>query len=87
MQKATAREITEGLKPIKEGIENLPQAIQPLGEASGEASKKEKQLSPIKIAKKLKDIAYSVEEVIDRPTHDEVYGIYNKEGFPYIGNK
>ena len=39
-QKATAREITEGLKPIREGIENLPQAItfpptQPLGEASG----------------------------------------------------
>ena len=37
-QKATAREITEGLRPIKEGIENLPQAIkfppiQPLGEA------------------------------------------------------
>ena len=27
MQKATTREITEGLKPIKEGIENLPQAI------------------------------------------------------------
>ena len=26
-QKATTREITEGLKPIKEGIENLPQAI------------------------------------------------------------
>ena len=27
MQKATTREITEGLRPIKEGIENLPQAI------------------------------------------------------------
>ena len=27
MQKATTREITEGLKPIKEGIENLQQAI------------------------------------------------------------
>ena len=26
-QKATAREITEGLKPIREGIDNLPQAI------------------------------------------------------------
>ena len=37
-QKATAREITEGLKPIREGIEKLPQAMQPLGEASGEAS-------------------------------------------------
>ena len=37
-QKATAREITEGLRPIREGIENLPQAItfaitQPFGEA------------------------------------------------------
>ena len=27
MQIGTSREITEGLKPIKEGIENLPQAI------------------------------------------------------------
>ena len=36
-QKATAREITEGLKPIREGIEKLPQAMQPIGEASGEA--------------------------------------------------
>ena len=33
-QKATAREITEGLKPIREGIENLPEAIQPLGKAT-----------------------------------------------------
>ena len=35
-QKATAREITEGLKSIREGIEKLPQAIQPTGEATGE---------------------------------------------------
>ena len=33
-QKATTKEITEGLKPIREGIEKLPQAI---GEATGEA--------------------------------------------------
>ena len=51
-QKATAREITEGLKPIREGIENLPQAItfpttQPLGEASG----KEEPLDLGEIAK------------------------------------
>ena len=26
-QKSTTKEITEGLRPIKEGIENLPQAI------------------------------------------------------------
>ena len=27
MQKSTTREITEGLRPIREGIENLPPAI------------------------------------------------------------
>ena len=42
-QKATAREITEGLKPIREGIEKLPQAIQPIGEATGEAPEEEKE--------------------------------------------
>ena len=40
-QKATSREITEGLKPIREGIENLPQAItfpptQPIGKEEEE---------------------------------------------------
>ena len=42
-QKATAREITEGLKPIREGIEKLPQAMQPIGEAKGEAPEEEKE--------------------------------------------
>ena len=42
-QKATAREITEGLKPIREGIEKLPQPIQPIGEATGEAPEEEKE--------------------------------------------
>ena len=41
-QKATAREITEGLKPIREGIEKLPQVMQPTGEATGEASGKKR---------------------------------------------
>ena len=49
-QKATAREITEGVKPIREEIENLPQAItfpptQPLGEASKEALEEEEEKS------------------------------------------
>ena len=44
-QKATAREITEGLKPIKKGIENLPKAITfPPTQTLGEASGKEKLL-------------------------------------------
>ena len=36
-----AREITEGLRPIREGIEKLPKAMLPIGEASGEAPEEE----------------------------------------------
>ena len=77
-QKATAREITEGLRPIREGIKNLQQAItfpstQPLGEASGE----EESQAIGEIAGKYLNI----------PITDKVYGIYKKEGLYYIGNK
>ena len=81
-QKATAREITEGLKPIREGIEKLPEAItfpttQPLGEASGEATEEEKSMGLGEIAEKyLKD-----------PNRDTTFGIRNVEGLYYIGNK
>ena len=72
-QKATAREITEGLKPIREGIEKLPEAMQPIGEATGE----EKPLNLGEIAEKyLKD-----------PDRDKTFGIRNVEGLYYIGNK
>ena len=72
-QKATAREITEGLKPIREGIEKLPQAMQPLGEASGEAS-------PLGLG----EIA---EKYLKDPNRDTTFGIRNVEGLYYIGNK
>ena len=79
-QKATTKEITEGLKPIKEGIENLPQAIkfppiQPLGEASGEKD-------PL-------DFGEIAEEYLDTPlpSRDTMFGIREKGGLYYIGNK
>ena len=72
-QKATAREITEGLKPIREGIEKLPEAIQPLGEASG----KERPIALGEIA----------EEYLKDPNRDTTFGIRNVEGLYYIGNK
>ena len=79
-QKATVREITEGLRPIKEGIENLPQAIkfppiQPLGEALGQ----EKPLDLGEIATKYLQIPPY--------TRDTTFGIRNEEGLYYIGNK
>ena len=78
-QNATAREITEGLKPIKEGIENLPQAMQPLGEATGEASGKENLL----------DFGEIAEDYLQTPlpSRDTTFGIREKEGLYYIGNQ
>ena len=77
-QKATSRDITEGLKRIKEGIDNLPQFItfpptQPIGEESGE----EKSLDFGEIAK----------EYLKDPDRDTTFGIRNEEGLYYIGNK
>ena len=42
-QKATAREITEGLKPIREGIEKLPEAIQPIVKATEEEEEEKEE--------------------------------------------
>ena len=77
-QKATAREITEGLKPIREGIENLPQAVtfpptQPLGEASGD--------------EKLQELGEIAKKYLNRPDPDTTFGIPNEEGLYYIGDK
>ena len=72
-QKATAREITEGLKPIKEGIENLPQAITfPPTQPIEEEEEEEENIG--EIAKKY----------LNRPSPDTTFGIREKEG---IGDK
>ena len=76
-QKATTREITEGLKPIREGIEKLPQAIQPLGEATGEEEEEEEE-------ELVGEIAY---EFLNKPFSDTTFGIRKEKGHHYIGNK
>ena len=78
-QKATAREITEGLKPIREGIEKLPEAIQPLGEASGEEEEEEEEDEEL-----VGEIAY---EFLNKPFSDKTFGIRKEKGHHYIGNK
>ena len=76
MQKATTREITEELKPIKEGIEKLPQAIkfppiiQRLREVLKEASED------------LGDKAYDYLHTTSPYSRDETFGIYKgKDGY------
>ena len=82
------REITEGLRPIREGIENLPQAIkfppiQLLGEASGKALEKAPE----------KEEPYDLIEIADKYLNetipyarDRTFGIRKIEGLYYIGN-
>ena len=77
-QKATAREITEGLRPIREGIENLPLGMQPIGEASGEAPKEEEEDLLIG------DIA---NEYLSKPFRDTTFGVCKVGDHHYIGNK
>ena len=78
-QKATAREITEGLKPIREGIEKLPQAMQPIGEASGEAPEEYEEEDEELVGK----IAY---EFLKKPFRDKTFGV-RKGGRHYIGDQ
>ena len=82
-QKATTKEITEGLKPIREGIENLPQAItfpptQPTGdEEEDEEDEEEEDKSIGEIAKKY----------LNMPDTDKTFGVRKIGGHHYIGDK
>ena len=80
-QKATAREITEGLKPIREGIEKLPQAMQPIGEASGEIFEEEEE------EEEDESIGPIARKYLNKPNTDKTFGVRKKGKHHYIGNK
>ena len=84
-QKAAAKEITGELKPIKEGIENLPKAITFPAYPSIEVSKeKETFVEPFFMG----DIAENYLRKHDTKNKaDTTFGIYDKQGTFYIGNK
>ena len=77
-QKATTREITEGLKPIREGIEKLPEAIQPLGKATEEEEEEEEEDEEELVG----EIAYNF---LNKPFGDKTFGIRKEKGHHYIG--
>ena len=80
-QKATAREITEELKPIKEGIENLPQAITFPAYPSIQPSEGEDTQYIGEVAEKyLRKFATKDED-------DRTYGLYDDKGVFKIGKK
>ena len=73
-QKAAAREITEGLKPIREGIEKPPQAMQPIGEATGEAPEEEEEED-----EELETEGQMARVYLNRPDYDITFGIRKKK--------
>ena len=81
-QKATAREITEELKPIKEGIEKLPEAIRPLRKEEEEEEEEEEKLEDDK--ELVGEIAYYH---LNTPDRDKDFGIYKKGDHHYIGKE
>ena len=82
-QKATAREITEGLKPIREGIEKLPQPMLPIGEASGEAPEEYEEYEE-EDEELVGKIAY---EFLNKAFRDKTFGIRKEGDRHYIGNQ
>ena len=78
-QKATAREITEELKPIKEGIEKLPEAIRPVRK---EEEEEEEELEDDE--ELVGEIAYYH---LNTPDRDKDFGIYKKGDHHYIGKE
>ena len=76
-QKATAREITEGLKPIKEGIKKLPQAIRKEEEEEYEEEEEEEELETE---------GQMARVYLNRPDYDKTFGIRKEKGHHYIGD-
>ena len=90
-QKATTRDITEGLKPISEGLETIRKEVHDIpGMVSDmEAVKRygqEKQEEE-KQEEKFMGLGEIAKEYLKRPNTDEIFGIRNEEGLSYIGNK
>ena len=79
-QKATTREITEGLNPIREGIEKLPESIQPLEKATEEEEKEEKE-------EKEEVGGELAATFLNRPNRDTNFGIRKEGMHHYIGDK
>ena len=71
-QKATAREITEGLKPIREGIEKLPEAMKPISKITEEEKEEEKEKSP----ETLGETAYNYLHGKESYDRDKTFGIH-----------
>ena len=80
-QKTTSREITEGLKPIKEGIEAITFPAYPSSQASEKPLEGEDTQFIGEVAERY------LRKFAAKDEADKTYGLYDIKGTFYIGNK
>ena len=89
-QKATAREITEGLKPIREGIEKIPETMKPIREGIEKLPEAMKPISETTTEEE-EDYKELVGETafkyLNKINRDYTFGIRYEKGHHYIGDK
>ena len=78
-QKATAERIEKGLLPIKEGLEKLPAITFPAFPAIEMTEEEKSNLGPI--------ATNALKKFLRRDDADKIYGLRDKNGKFYIGNK
>ena len=84
-QKATTREITEGLKPITEGIVSLPQTITLPAFSTIQAFEKPPEGEDTQY---IGEVAEKyLRKFTTKSEADTTYGLYDRHGNFYIGNK
>ena len=94
-QKATAKEITEGLRPIREGIENLlkdkkESAYEAFVKTIKELEEREKELEKGEEEEEEEEdelIGETARYYLNKSNTDKTFGIRKKDGHHYIGNK
>ena len=99
-QKATTREITEELKPIRKGIEKLPENIlfeKDMKEFDKKIKEYEKELEEEEEEEEEEEDEEDEEEdesvgeiarhYLNKPNTDKIFGVRKEKGRHYIGNK
>ena len=96
-QKATTREITEGLKPIREGIEKLPENIlfekvvkefdEKIKEYEKEEEEEEEEEEDEEDEEEDESVGKIARHYLNKSNTDKIFGIRKEKGRYYIGNK
>ena len=92
-QKATTREITEGFKPVKEGLETIRSEIYDIPDiiSSREAIKRyEKELEEEEEEEEEEEdesVGEIARNYLNKPDTDKIFGIRKEKGHHYIGNQ